>query len=49
MRSEYKAALDDFLDAHRRGARRFDGIICHPGGAKVLDALEESFELPGRA
>ena len=22
------------------------GTICHPGGAKVLDALEESFELP---
>jgi len=48
VRSEYKAALDDFLN--RFGLTRGDlaGTICHPGGAKVLDALEESFELtPG--
>ena len=34
----------------RFGLARSDlaGTICHPGGAKVLDALEESFELiPG--
>ena len=48
VRSEYKAALEDFLT--RFGLTRGDlaGTICHPGGAKVLDALEESFELaPG--
>ncbi len=25
-----------------------DGYVCHPGGAKVLDALEEAFNLPHR-
>ena len=24
----------------------FEGFACHPGGAKVLDALEVAFELP---
>jgi alkylresorcinol/alkylpyrone synthase len=48
VRSEYKPLLDSFLE--RLGLARSDlaGTVCHPGGAKVLDALEESFELaPG--
>jgi alkylresorcinol/alkylpyrone synthase len=48
VRSEYKPLLESFLE--RLGLARSDlaGTICHPGGAKVLDALEESFELaPG--
>jgi alkylresorcinol/alkylpyrone synthase len=48
VRTEFKALLETFLG--RLGLARCDlaGAICHPGGAKVLDALEESFELaPG--
>jgi alkylresorcinol/alkylpyrone synthase len=46
VRSQYGAALDAFLA--RQGLRRGDlaGALCHPGGAKVLDALEEVFGLP---
>jgi alkylresorcinol/alkylpyrone synthase len=46
VRTEFRCALDGFLD--RQGLRLGDlaGMICHPGGAKVLDALEETFELP---
>ena len=48
VRTEFKPVLEDFLA--RFGLARSDlaGTVCHPGGAKVLDALEESFELaPG--
>jgi len=46
VRTEFRCALDGFLE--RQGLRLCDlaGMICHPGGAKVLDALEETFELP---
>ncbi len=37
-----------FLREHDLGLRDVDRFICHPGGAKVLDALEVAFELePG--
>ena len=48
VRTEFRSALDAFLG--RQGLRLADlaGMVCHPGGAKVLDALEETFELaPG--
>ena len=39
----------DFLSEHKLTLRDIDCFICHPGGAKVLDALETAFELePGR-
>jgi alkylresorcinol/alkylpyrone synthase len=43
---QYGPAVDRFLAA--QGLRRddLDGTICHPGGAKVLDALEHVFGLP---
>jgi alkylresorcinol/alkylpyrone synthase len=38
----------DFLSEHGLTLRDIDCFICHPGGAKVLDALEVAFELePG--
>jgi alkylresorcinol/alkylpyrone synthase len=38
----------DFLASHGLVLRDIDSFICHPGGAKVLDALEVAFELePG--
>jgi alkylresorcinol/alkylpyrone synthase len=46
VRDELRQAADRFLARH--GLNRLDlaGYICHPGGAKVLDALEDAFELP---
>ncbi|MBV9719818.1 MAG: type III polyketide synthase [Candidatus Eremiobacteraeota bacterium] len=35
----------DFLAGHGLTLRDVDAFICHPGGAKVLDALEGAFEL----
>jgi alkylresorcinol/alkylpyrone synthase len=45
VRSELGRRVDDFL--RRQGLRRADiaEFCCHPGGAKVLDALEEVFGL----
>lgn len=38
----------EFLAEHSLTLRDIDSFICHPGGAKVLDALEVAFELaPG--
>lgn len=46
VRRELRGATDRFLARH--GLDRLDlaGYVCHPGGAKVLDALEEAFEIP---
>jgi len=44
----FAAAVDRFLA--RQGLERGDlaGVVCHPGGPKVIDALEETFGLaPG--
>lgn len=46
VRDSFGEALDGFLA--REGLERDDlgGHVCHPGGAKVVDALEEVFGLP---
>jgi len=46
IRERFGAALDSFLA--RQGLTRgdIDGYVCHPGGAKVIAALEEVFGLP---
>ncbi len=48
VRARYGTAVDGFL-AHQGLTRKdLDGTLCHPGGAKVLDALEKVFGLaPG--
>ncbi|MFQ5773614.1 MAG: type III polyketide synthase [Kiloniellaceae bacterium] len=46
VRDRYGAAVDGFLASHGLTRGDLDGTICHPGGAKVLDALEEVFGLP---
>ncbi len=39
---------ENFLAGYSLSLRDVDAFICHPGGAKVLDALESAFELkPG--
>lgn len=47
-RNEFVDALGKFLSGNGLTLDRIDGFIAHPGGAKVLDALEEAFGLrPG--
>jgi len=49
VREHARGDVDSFLADH--GLRRADvrHWICHPGGPKVIDALEEALELPGGA
>ena len=48
VRSRMRDATDGFLDRCGLTRRDLAGFVCHPGGAKVLDALEEVFDLaPG--
>jgi alkylresorcinol/alkylpyrone synthase len=46
VRKEYRAALDRFLAHHGRHIDEIDRFVCHPGGAKVVDALEQALSLP---
>ena len=39
-------AVDAALTAMGRTRAEFDGMICHPGGAKVITALETALNLP---
>jgi alkylresorcinol/alkylpyrone synthase len=41
IRRSFKNALDEFLAAGDMTAGGIDQFLCHPGGAKVLDALED--------
>ena len=42
------AAARDFLGRHRLALGDIDRFVCHPGGPKVIDALEQAFGLePG--
>ncbi len=41
VRNDLAPVLDAFLRRHGLDLPAFDAIACHPGGAKVLDALEE--------
>jgi alkylresorcinol/alkylpyrone synthase len=44
--SDFKRILRDFLNKSDMKLGEFEGFACHPGGAKVLDALEAVLELP---
>lgn len=46
VRGEYRTAVDRFLARNNLTLADIDAFICHPGGAKVLTALEQAFELP---
>jgi alkylresorcinol/alkylpyrone synthase len=41
--TEMRPLAERFLAEHGQCLSDLDGIVCHPGGAKVLDALEEAF------
>jgi len=42
---QLRAAADGFLARHGLALRDLDGFVCHPGGAKVVTALETAFDL----
>ena len=46
VRKEMKSAVRNYLQDQELTVDDIDAYVTHPGGAKVLDALEEAFELP---
>ncbi len=46
VRTRMRRATEEFLASEGLGLCDIDSFICHPGGAKVLDALEVAFDLP---
>jgi alkylresorcinol/alkylpyrone synthase len=48
VRTRFRPALLDFLARHDIAAGEIDRYVCHPGGAKVIEALEDALALaPG--
>jgi len=43
---DFRGLLAQFLDRNGVALADLDGFACHPGGAKVLDALEDALDLP---
>jgi len=46
VRTQMREVAEEFLARHRLGINDIAHFVCHPGGAKVLTALEAAFELP---
>ncbi|NKB45546.1 MAG: type III polyketide synthase [Alphaproteobacteria bacterium] len=49
VRRELRPVTDRFLRQHELALSDLDGVLCHPGGEKVLSALEASLELEPNA
>ena len=45
IRTEFMPALRGFLDASGMDLREFSGFIMHPGGAKILQTIQELLQL----
>ena len=45
VRQDVRPIVDAFLARHDLRLGDIDEFVCHPGGAKVIDALEDCFEL----
>lgn len=45
-RLHLRSAVLEFLEKQSLGMQRIDSFVCHPGGAKVLAAMEEVLEVP---
>ena len=43
------ASVSDFLRQHGLSAGDIESWVCHPGGPKVIDAIQQSFGLPDSA
>jgi alkylresorcinol/alkylpyrone synthase len=46
VRRDLRGVVDQFLGRHDLDLNAMAGFVCHPGGAKVMDALEQVFERP---
>jgi alkylresorcinol/alkylpyrone synthase len=46
VKNKMRDVTVDFLRRHDQTLADLDGFVCHPGGAKVLDALEACYGLP---
>ncbi|HKD47626.1 MAG TPA: type III polyketide synthase [Rhizomicrobium sp.] len=44
--NDFRPLLDRYLAKNGIDLSEIDAFACHPGGAKVLDALEDALELP---
>jgi alkylresorcinol/alkylpyrone synthase len=42
VRREWRPVVDAFLSCRQLRWQDLAGFICHPGGAKVMDALEDA-------
>lgn len=49
VRTQFRPALDGFLANHGLTLADVDAFACHPGGVKVIAALEDAFGLPARS
>lgn len=49
VRNDFGPVIDDFLKGQGLSRSDVDAYVCHPGGAKVLDALEETLGLANRS
>ncbi|MBV9511680.1 MAG: hypothetical protein JO303_15515 [Caulobacteraceae bacterium] len=45
VREDLRPVVDAFLERHGASLSDVAGFVCHPGGAKVIEALEECFGL----
>lgn len=45
VRERFSTVTDAFLSRNGLSLAQIDGFVCHPGGAKVVEALEEAFGL----
>ena len=46
VRREMRAVAEAYLERHGLTLDQIDSFICHPGGAKVIDALEGAYGVP---
>jgi len=49
VRDHLRADIDSFLAEHGLTRRDIASWVCHPGGPKILEAMEEALELPAGA
>ncbi|MBX9461083.1 MAG: hypothetical protein KL785_08355 [Brevundimonas sp.] len=48
VQNDFRPIAETFLTANGLTAAEIGGFVCHPGGAKVIEALEDCFALtPG--
>ena len=45
VRKDMRKIVDDFLNIHRVDKNDIMEFLCHPGGAKVLDAIQEALNI----